>query len=78
MIPAKPLGSLWIHYSYASALQVLAMFIHLFHILLRVHIGNFHRKKRATLGIAESLVRISVGIEDVNDIIADIENALKS
>jgi len=33
-------------------------------------------KKRATLGIAESLVRISVGIEDVNDIIADIEQAL--
>lgn len=35
-------------------------------------------KKRASLGIAESLVRISVGIEDANDIIADIEQALKS
>ena len=34
-------------------------------------------KKRAALGIAESLVRISVGIEDVNDIIADIESALE-
>lgn len=33
-------------------------------------------KKRASLGIAESLVRISVGIEDVKDLIADIENAL--
>ena len=34
-------------------------------------------KKRATLGIAESLVRISVGIEDVDDIIADLEQALE-
>ena len=33
-------------------------------------------KKRAALGISESLVRISVGIEDVKDIIADIEQAL--
>jgi cystathionine beta-lyase/cystathionine gamma-synthase len=34
-------------------------------------------KKRVELGIAESLVRISVGIEDVNDIIADVERALE-
>lgn len=34
-------------------------------------------KKRASLGISEGLVRISVGIEDANDIIADIEQALK-
>lgn len=34
-------------------------------------------KKRASLGITEGLVRISVGIEDVNDILSDIENALK-
>jgi cystathionine beta-lyase/cystathionine gamma-synthase len=34
-------------------------------------------KKRAGLGIAESLVRISVGIEEADDIIADIEQALK-
>ncbi len=33
-------------------------------------------ERRAELGIAESLVRISVGIEDVKDIIADIEQAL--
>ena len=33
-------------------------------------------KKRATLGISDGLVRISVGIEDVNDIIYDIEQAL--
>lgn len=34
-------------------------------------------KKRASLGIANSLVRISVGIEDVKDLIADIEQALR-
>jgi cystathionine beta-lyase/cystathionine gamma-synthase len=33
-------------------------------------------KRKADLGITEGLVRISVGIEDVNDIIYDIENAL--
>ncbi len=34
-------------------------------------------KRRADLGIADSLVRISVGIENVKDIIADIEQALE-
>ncbi len=34
-------------------------------------------KRRADLGISEGLVRISVGIEDVKDIIADIEQALE-
>lgn len=33
-------------------------------------------KKRADLGITDSLVRISVGTEDIKDIIADIEQAL--
>jgi len=32
--------------------------------------------KRERLGISEGLVRISVGIEDTDDIIADIEQAL--
>jgi cystathionine beta-lyase/cystathionine gamma-synthase len=32
--------------------------------------------KRANLGISEGLIRISVGIEDVDDIAADIEQAL--
>lgn len=35
-------------------------------------------KKRAEIGITEGLIRISVGIEDVNDILADIEQALIS
>jgi cystathionine beta-lyase/cystathionine gamma-synthase len=34
-------------------------------------------KKRADLGISDGLIRISVGIEDVRDIINDIEQALK-
>jgi cystathionine gamma-synthase/methionine-gamma-lyase len=33
-------------------------------------------KRRTELGITEGLIRISVGIEDINDIIFDIENAL--
>lgn len=32
--------------------------------------------KRAEIGITEGLIRISVGIEDVNDVLADIEQAL--
>ena len=34
-------------------------------------------KKRRNLGITDGLIRISVGIENVNDIIADIEQALE-
>lgn len=33
--------------------------------------------KRAAIGITEGLIRVSVGIEDVNDIVADIEQALR-
>lgn len=35
-------------------------------------------EERAAIGVSENLVRFSVGIEDVNDLIADIERALKS
>ncbi len=35
-------------------------------------------KRRASLGISDGLVRISVGIEDVKDIIADIEQAFNN
>jgi cystathionine beta-lyase/cystathionine gamma-synthase len=31
---------------------------------------------RAQLGIGDGLVRLSVGIEDVNDLIAELEEAL--
>jgi cystathionine beta-lyase/cystathionine gamma-synthase len=33
--------------------------------------------KRLRLGITDGLVRISVGIEDTDDIIADIDQALE-
>ena len=31
---------------------------------------------RAKLGISDSLVRLSIGIEDVGDLVADLEAAL--
>jgi len=34
--------------------------------------------KRGVIGFTEGLLRISVGIDDVNDILADIEQALKT
>jgi cystathionine beta-lyase/cystathionine gamma-synthase len=33
--------------------------------------------EREKFGLTESLIRFSVGIEDIEDLIADIENALK-
>ena len=33
-------------------------------------------EKRQALGIDDSLIRLSVGIEDVEDLLADLENAL--
>ena len=35
------------------------------------------REERAKLGISDSLVRLSVGIEDVDDLIADLDQALR-
>lgn len=32
---------------------------------------------RTKLGVTENLVRLSVGLEDVNDLIRDIDQALK-
>ena len=38
--------------------------------------SRFHScRKRAELGITDDLVRLSCGIEDVEDLIADIEQA---
>ncbi|MEO0249486.1 MAG: PLP-dependent transferase, partial [candidate division WOR-3 bacterium] len=34
-------------------------------------------EERAAIGIGDGLVRLSVGIEDVGDIIADLEQALE-
>jgi cystathionine beta-lyase/cystathionine gamma-synthase len=35
-------------------------------------------EKRARLGISDGLVRVSVGLEDTDDIIADLDQALNS
>lgn len=36
------------------------------------------KEEREKLGIIDSLIRLSVGIEDAEDLVADLENALKS
>jgi O-acetylhomoserine (thiol)-lyase len=33
-------------------------------------------ERRASMGIAESLIRVSVGIEDTSDLLDDFRNAL--
>ena len=38
--------------------------------------GSVPPEVRAELGIAETLVRLSVGIEDADDLIADLSAAL--
>ena len=38
--------------------------------------ASMGREARASAGISEGLVRYSVGIEDVEDLIADLEQAL--
>jgi cystathionine beta-lyase/cystathionine gamma-synthase len=35
-------------------------------------------EERATLGITDNLIRLSVGLEDVGDLIADLDQALKA
>ncbi len=39
--------------------------------------GAVPKEEREKLGITDSLVRFSVGIEDIEDLVADIKNALK-
>lgn len=39
--------------------------------------ASISAKQRADLGISDTLIRLSVGIEDVDDLIADLEQALK-
>jgi len=39
---------------------------------------NLTPEQRAAIGIGEGLVRLSIGIEDVRDILADIDQALRA
>jgi len=36
------------------------------------------KEERETLGISDNLIRLSVGIEDVEDLVEDIDQALKA
>ncbi len=38
--------------------------------------GSIPREERLKVGLTDSLIRLSVGVEDVNDLMEDIENAL--
>ncbi len=38
---------------------------------------QYQKTERDRLGITDSLVRFSVGIEDIEDLIADVQQALK-
>ena len=33
-------------------------------------------QRRASMGIADSMIRFSIGIEEINDLLADLEKAL--
>jgi cystathionine gamma-lyase len=39
--------------------------------------ASIPREERLKVGLTDSLIRLSIGIEDVDDLIADLENALK-
>ena len=47
------------------------------HPALMTH-GSIPAEKRAEIGISDSLVRISAGIEDADDLIADLTQALNA
>ena len=47
------------------------------HPALMTH-GSIPAEKRAAIGISDSLVRLSAGIEDADDLIADLDQALKA
>jgi cystathionine gamma-lyase len=39
--------------------------------------GSIPEAERAVLGIGDNLIRLSVGIEDVDDLLRDVEHALE-
>jgi len=39
--------------------------------------ASIPEKEREKIGITDSLIRLSVGIEDIEDLIADLENVLR-
>jgi cystathionine gamma-lyase len=47
------------------------------HPAQRTH-GSIPPKEREILGIGDNLIRLSVGIEEVEDLLADVEQALEA
>jgi cystathionine beta-lyase/cystathionine gamma-synthase len=39
--------------------------------------GSIPKEMREEIGLTDGLIRLSVGIEDIEDLIEDINNALK-
>ena len=39
--------------------------------------ASIPKEERIKSGVVDSLIRLSVGIEDINDLISDLDNALK-
>jgi cystathionine beta-lyase/cystathionine gamma-synthase len=39
--------------------------------------ASIPREERIKNGLTDSLIRLSVGVEDIDDLIADLDNALK-
>ncbi|MCB0533492.1 MAG: PLP-dependent transferase [Lewinellaceae bacterium] len=40
--------------------------------------GSIPREERLKVGLTDTLMRLSVGIEDAEDLVADLKNALAS
>ena len=40
--------------------------------------ASISSEERAVLGISDNLIRLSIGLEDIGDIITDLDNALRS
>ena len=39
--------------------------------------ASIPKEEREKIGISDSLIRLSVGIEDINDLISDLDQALE-
>ena len=46
--------------------------------LMLPYLGSIPEAERAALGIGENLIRLSVGIEDTEDLVKDVEQALEA
>jgi O-acetylhomoserine/O-acetylserine sulfhydrylase-like pyridoxal-dependent enzyme len=48
-------------------------------VILQVrHIDNYPKKELKAAGVPEDLVRLSIGLENIDDIIEDLDKSLKA